>query len=77
MIWILPLAAVALLDACVWPILLIFIATALVPIFYPALNYFSGGLDLFQTIALFSRNILLVVAWGWLLWEEIRRSSYV
>jgi hypothetical protein len=72
MIWVLPLIALTSLRGSLSPVLLVSIAIALTPIFYPTLNYFSVGLNMAQTIGLFGRNLLLFIAWIWLIIEMIR-----
>lgn len=68
MIWLLPLAALGLLGGKMWPMLVIAIATAVIPLFYPTSQYFAG-LNLAQTIVLTCRNLSLVVVWFVLLRE--------
>jgi hypothetical protein len=74
MIWLLPLAALGILGGRVWPMLIIAIATAVTPIFYPTPEYFTG-LNLAQTVVLLCRNLSLVVVWLVLLGEFWRMAN--
>ena len=69
MIWLIPLAALSLLGGQKTQIFLLFVAIALTPLIYPVPDYFDGGLNLFHTVVLLVRNILLAVAWVWLMIE--------
>ncbi|HZI33671.1 MAG TPA: hypothetical protein VFF11_15120, partial [Candidatus Binatia bacterium] len=64
MIWLLPLAALTALEGDWWLGMLIAFATMLTPIIYPSLYQDYGeGLNLFETVILLMRNMLLVMAW--------------
>jgi hypothetical protein len=63
MIWILPLAAIGFVEGKALPMLAIFFAVVLTPIFYPSLfDDYAGGLTLFETSILVIRNLALITA---------------
>lgn len=67
MVWLLPLAALAVFDGRLWLGLAITLATMLTPIIYPSLyGDYVTGLNLFETIVLLLRNLILVAVWAWL-----------
>jgi hypothetical protein len=77
LIWLLPLAALGLLGGGRWPMMMIGVATALTPAFYPSPRYLTG-LNFAETIALVCRNVSLVVIWLALIeefWTMIRRQA--
>lgn len=74
MIWILPLAALGSLDNEMPTMWLILLATALTPVFYPSADYYTG-LNLFETIILLLRNLILLAAWALLLRKMIHDSG--
>ena len=63
MIWILPLAAIGFVEGKALPMLTIFFAVVLTPIFYPSLfDDYAAGLNLFETSILVIRNLGLIAA---------------
>jgi len=71
MIWLLPLAALATLSGSTWPPLAISLATVLTPVIFPSFGWDYGqGLNLFETVILVSRNLILAAAW-WVLIKEL------
>jgi hypothetical protein len=62
MIWLLPFAGLGLLGGATWPMLIIFIAAMVVPLFYPSPQYLIG-LTMWQTIILMCRNLAILVVW--------------
>src|ERR1043165_7040864 len=60
MIWLLPFSALGLLGGTAWPMVMIAVSTAVIPIFYPSPQYISG-LDLGQTLVLLCRNLCLLI----------------
>jgi hypothetical protein len=68
MIWLLPLAALGSLEGNPLPMLAIPLATVLTPIFFPCPEYISG-LNLWETIILLLRNLVLIAAWIMLIVE--------
>jgi len=80
MIWIFPVAALAMSTGKVWPVFLIVPATMLTPIIFPALpGHYGTGLLLPETLVLVVRNLLLVMAWALLvreLLQAVRRARW-
>jgi Glycosyltransferase family 87 len=72
MIWLLPLAAMASLEGNLCPIIIIPLATLLTPHFFPTAEY-ATGLNLTETIILFSRNYMLIITWSLLIHEMLIR----
>jgi hypothetical protein len=65
MVWLLPLAALAVFDGRLWLGLAITLATMLTPIIYPSLyGDYGTGLNLFETVVLLLRNLILVAVWA-------------
>lgn len=62
MVWLLPFAVLSCLDGSFWTAILVVAATMLTPGIYPVAEYFAGGLNLYQTILLVLRNLLLLAA---------------
>lgn len=75
LIWLLPIAVIASIRGSFWPILGILVACTLTSQFYPVNEYFGPGLNLVQTIALVSRNLLLAGSWVWLLIETYHHAK--
>jgi uncharacterized membrane protein len=61
-IWFMPLAALLMVGRAPKPALILLVATALVPLFYPNRSY-TVGLTLAPTLALVTRDLLLIAAW--------------
>jgi hypothetical protein len=77
MIWLLPLAALGILGGAKWPMIVIAVATAVTPIFYPSREY-GTGLNVGQTLVLFARNISLIVVWMALIvefWKVVKNPA--
>ena len=70
MIWLLPLAALGSLEGHPWPMLAIPLATMLTPIFFPCPQY-STGLNLWETVILLLRNLMLIAVWAMLIVDLI------
>ncbi len=62
MIWLLALAALAVLDQPWWPAVCLFVAMVLTPQIYPVPDYFTG-LNWWHTLALLTRNLLVLTSW--------------
>jgi hypothetical protein len=78
MIWLLPLAVLGILENKKWPMTLIALGTAVVPIFYPSAVYVMGY-NLFQTLVLLGRNLSLIVVWVVLIeefWRMAKRATF-
>jgi hypothetical protein len=73
MIWLLPLASLGVLGGSKWPMVLMAVATAVTPIFYPSPEYVTG-LNLYQTLVLLGRNLSLIVVWVVLMVEFWRKA---
>jgi hypothetical protein len=71
MIWLLPFAAVVVLEGKPLPGLLIVAAAALTSVFFPTAEYYEG-LKLLRTLALLARNLLLLITWLWLIRDILR-----
>ncbi len=71
LIWIIPLAAFTT-EATVL-IALLAAAMALTPIIFPSPQY-AYGIELWRSVVLLARNLLLVSAWAWLVAEK--RSAH-
>jgi hypothetical protein len=70
MVWILPLAALGLLEGAVTPIILLLLATTVTHIIFPSFNGdYSNGLRLWETTVLVLRNLSLIAAWALLVRE--------
>jgi len=80
MIWILPVAVLAMSTGKVWPVFLIVPATMLTPIIFPALpGHYGTGLLLPETLVLVARNLVLVTVWALLvreLLQAVRRAHW-
>jgi uncharacterized membrane protein len=73
MIWILPLAALAALKKKPVVALAVLMATMTTPFFFPSLFHdYDQGINLFETLVLLSRNLLLGVIWIALIVGQIR-----
>jgi hypothetical protein len=76
MIWVLPLAAVGFLEGRALPMLAIFFAAILTPIFYPSLfDDYAAGLNLFETSILVIRNLTLITALLLLIHSSLKEST--
>jgi hypothetical protein len=62
LIWILPLACLTSLEGRPWLVLLVLVSIFLTPAFYPTPKYYTG-LDIYGTIILIFRNLILLFAW--------------
>lgn len=68
MIWVIVLAALGTLDGKYFAGIALTAAACVTPVFFPSPEYVTG-LNLFQTLVLLARNLLLVVVWLALMWE--------
>jgi hypothetical protein len=68
-IWYFPLVALAATEGSLAAPLLLVLATAVIPFFWPSTEYQRAGLGLARASALLFRNLLFVAAW-WLLFRE-------
>ncbi len=68
-IWYFPLVALAATEGSLAAPLLLVLATAVIPFFWPSTEYQRGGLGLARASLLLFRNLLFVAAW-WLLFRE-------
>ena len=79
MIWFLPLAALACLEAgehWPWPSLAILAATMVTPLTFPSFFHDYGtGLNLFEATVLLLRNLVLILVWGRLVIEMLATAS--
>ncbi|NNM55003.1 MAG: hypothetical protein HKM05_09805 [Spirochaetales bacterium] len=62
MIWIIPFAAIAVLDTTWWPAVCLLVACVFVPSIYPVPDYFTG-LQGLHCAALVTRNLLVLASW--------------
>lgn len=62
-IWFMPLAALLMVGRAPRVAVLLLVATALIPLFYPSRGYHQG-LSAARTLALVARDLLLVAAWA-------------
>jgi hypothetical protein len=70
MVWILPIAALGLLEGSVAPMILLVLATTVTHVIFPSFHGdYSNGLNLPETTVLVLRNLTLVVSWALLLRE--------
>lgn len=79
MIWLLPLACLGILEGRKWPMFLIALATAVVPVWYPS-PQFVTGFSLAQTLVLLGRNVGLVGVWLALVrefWREGKNATAI
>ncbi|HET7625887.1 MAG TPA: hypothetical protein VFM25_11545 [Verrucomicrobiae bacterium] len=77
MIWLVPVAALTSFEGIHGPALMVAIATMLTPIIYPSLHGdYNSGLDLFETIVLLLRDLILIAAWAWLFQETLRKIRF-
>jgi hypothetical protein len=72
MVWIVPMAALGLLDGAFTPMVLLMVAAMVTTIIFPSLaGDYARGLNLGETTVLFFRNLTLIAAWEWLLSESM------
>ena len=62
MIWLIPFAAIAVLDSTWWPAVPLLVACVFVPSIYPVPDYFTG-LQGLHCAALVTRNLLVLASW--------------
>jgi hypothetical protein len=74
MIWLQLLAAMVLLDRPRLAAGVILLAAAVTPLVYPSESY-RHGLDVIRTVILLARNLALVLGWGLLMREALRREQ--
>ena len=73
-IWLLPIAVLSTFRGNIMPAVLICVASTMSTLFYPVPNYFGPGLNIWETAALLTRNVLLLSSWI-LLWREYRETD--
>lgn len=72
MVWLLPIAAICLIEGSLAAPVMLILATVITPIIYPSLtgNY-GHGLNVTETLVLVIRDFMLIIAWMLLILEFV------